>query len=171
MKTTINAFDSLMSEINYDLLPSHIAIIMDGNRRWAKERNLPSVMGHKEGEKVFHQIVKTCSSLGIKALTAYAFSVENWKRSSEEVGALMRLFEFYTKEKRKYLIQNNVRLKIIGNKKELPESLLKEFEDTEELTKNFEGLQLNLAVNYGSRQEIVFAFKKIAQRLRSLRRI
>ena len=165
MKTTVSNSDSLISEIDYNLLPSHIAIIMDGNRRWAKERNLPSIVGHKEGKKAFRKIVETCSRIGIKALTAYAFSVENWKRSPEEVEALMRLFEFYIKEEKKYLIQNKIRLKIIGSKEKLPESLLKEFENTEEATKNFSGLTLNLAVNYGSKQEIVFVFKKIAQKL------
>lgn len=156
-------FDSLNIEINKNPLPRHIALIMDGNRRWAKSKNLPAELGHREGEKVFHKTVETCNNIGIKVLTAYAFSVENWKRTTEEVGILMRLFEFYMKEERKYLLQNKIKLRIIGNKEGLPLSLQKEFDKTELETSHFNGMTLNLAVNYGSRDEIIDAAKKTAQ--------
>ena len=165
MKIIADDFTSMMLNIDKDSLPHHVAIIMDGNRRWAKARNLPAVIGHKEGEKAFRKIVELCSNIGIKVLTAYAFSVENWKRSAEEVGALMHLFEFYIKEERKYLIENKVKFKILGDKEGIPASLLKEFEKTEKLTNGFNGLTLNLAVNYGSKQEIVLAFRKIAKKI------
>ncbi len=144
------------------MIPEHIAFIMDGNRRWAKKRNLPSSAGHKAGEKAFHKIVEKCRELGIKVLTAYAFSAENWKRSAEEVGVLMHLFEFYLKEERKYLIANGIKLQVIGDKNGLPPSLKKSFERTEKDTEHFTDMTLNLAVNYGSRNEITQAAKKIA---------
>lgn len=164
MKIIADNFD-LMSRLDRDSLPRHIAVIMDGNRRWAKERKLPAVVGHKEGEKAFRKMVELCSNIGIKVLTAYAFSVENWKRSAEEVGALMHLFEFYIKEERKYLVENKVKFKIIGDKSGIPEGPLKEFEKTEHITKDFEGLTLNLAVNYGARQEITMAFREMAEKI------
>ncbi len=155
-------FDLMLSKLDKTLMPEHIAVIMDGNRRWAKERNLPAAIGHREGEKAFHKLVEVASDIGIKVLTAYAFSVENWKRSTEEVGILMHLFEFYMKEERKYLIQNKIKFRIIGDKSPLPASLIKEFVKTEELTKDFTGMTLNLAVNYGSRMEIITAVRDLA---------
>ncbi len=152
---------------NIDEIPAHVAIIMDGNRRWAKKKNLPSVMGHKEGEKTFHKIVECCSNIGVKVLTVYAFSSENWKRSAEEVGALMNLFEFYIKLERKYILEENIKFKIIGDKSALPKSLIKEFENTEKATENAGGMILNLAVNYGSRGEITETVKKIAKKVLS----
>ncbi len=146
-----------------DNLPEHIAIIMDGNRRWAKQRSLPVISGHKAGEKAFHNIVESCCKLGIKTLTAYAFSVENWKRAAEEVSLLMGLFEFYMKEERKYLIKEKIKFKIIGDKTGLPPKLTREFEITEKVTENFERMTLCLAVNYGSRYEIAYAVRRIAE--------
>lgn len=154
-------------EKNNNEIPAHVAIIMDGNRRWAKKRNLPSVIGHKEGEKAFHKIVEFCSNIGVKILTVYAFSSENWKRSAEEVGALMNLFEFYIKAERKYILAENIKFKIIGDKSALPKSLIREFENTEKDTENAGGMVLNLAVNYGSRFEITEAVKKISKKVLS----
>ena len=124
-------------------------------------------MGHKEGEKTFHKIVECCSNIGVKVLTVYAFSSENWKRSAEEVGALMNLFEFYIKLERKYILEENIKFKIIGDKSALPKSLIKEFENTEKATENAGGMILNLAVNYGSRGEITETVKKIAKKVLS----
>lgn len=144
-------------------LPEHIAIIMDGNRRWAKKRSLPAAAGHKEGEKTFHKIVEYCSNIGIKALTVYAFSAENWKRSAEEVGILMNLFEFYMKEERKYILKENIRFRVIGDREGLPEGVKREFEITEKMSEKATGMLLCLAVNYGGRNEIVSAAKTLCK--------
>lgn len=144
-------------------LPEHIAIIMDGNRRWARKRSLPGAAGHREGEKTFHRIVAFCSDIGIKALTVYAFSAENWKRSAEEVGILMNLFEFYMKEERNYILKENIRFRVIGDMEGLPEGVRREFEITERMSKEASGMTLCLAVNYGGRSEIISAVKAICK--------
>lgn len=159
------AAQELLKKIDPDVLPRHIAVIMDGNRRWAKKRGLPAALGHKAGEKAFRSIVETCSDLGIAYLTAYAFSRENWKRSREEVGILMNLFEFYIREEKKYLLANNIRLNILGDCSELPPSLQKEFAAAERETADQTGLTLNLAVNYGSRSEIAAAARRIGRHM------
>jgi undecaprenyl diphosphate synthase len=156
------SYEELLKKLDRSRMPRHIAVIMDGNRRWARERALPSLMGHQAGVKVFRSMVETCVELDIKSLTAYAFSKENWKRSEEEVAILLRLFEYYSKKEREHLYRNGVRFRPIGFLDELPESLRKEFEKTAEFTKNNTKLVLNLAVNYGSRAEIIQACKSIA---------
>ncbi len=158
--------EELIARLNPKRMPRHIAIIMDGNRRWAHSRSLPSVMGHREGAKVFRSVLETCRKLEIKVLTAYAFSRENWSRSREEVSILMKLFEFYSKKERQHLHKNGIRFRIIGTIEDLPETLVREFKKTEEFTKDNSKLMLNLAVNYSARHEIVQACREVAQDVR-----
>ncbi|MFL0195916.1 isoprenyl transferase [Clostridium sp. WILCCON 0269] len=148
-------------QVHIDLsnIPKHIAIIMDGNGRWAKERNFPRVIGHKAGVEAIREIVKECSNLNIKYLTLYAFSTENWKRPKEEVSALMNLLVEYLKKEFKELDDNNVIINYIGNIHRLPSACEKQLIISQENTKNNTGLTLNLALNYGGRNEIVRAFK------------
>ncbi|EJO5348184.1 isoprenyl transferase [Clostridium botulinum] len=149
------------TEINLDMnnIPKHIAIIMDGNGRWAKERNLPRTMGHKAGVETIREIVKECNTLGVKYLTLYAFSTENWKRPKEEVGALMKLLVQYLRKEVKELNENNVVVNTIGNIEKLPDVCVTELKKAYEETKNNTGLVLNLALNYGGRHEIIRAVK------------
>ena len=139
---------------------------MDGNRRWAKERHLPAIMGHRAGVKAFRVVMETCRDLGIQALTAYAFSAENWRRSPLEVKVLMQLFEQYTRAEREKMVRTGVRFVPIGRYQELPESVVREFDKTREATAHNTSLTLNLAVNYGGRDEIVEAARRIAEAAR-----
>lgn len=148
-------------KIDMTKIPKHIAIIMDGNGRWAKQRNLPRSMGHKAGVETIREIVKECSSLGVKYLTLYAFSTENWKRPEEEVNSLMNLLVLYLKNEFAELNENNVVINSIGNISGLPAVCRNELYSAYEKTKNNTGLILNLALNYGGRDEIVNAFKKL----------
>ena len=143
-------------------LPQHIAIIMDGNRRWAKQRNLDFRLGHKKGAETLENIAKYCNKIGVKYLTVYAFSTENWKRTKEEVGALMLLLQNYLDLFAKTADSENIRIKMIGSKEGLSEGLIKKIDNTVEGTKNNTGLTLNVAFNYGGRDEIVKAIKNIA---------
>ncbi|AKN29462.1 UDP pyrophosphate synthase [Clostridium carboxidivorans P7] len=154
-------------EIDMNNIPKHIAIIMDGNGRWARERNLPRTMGHKAGVEAIREIVKEASTLGVKYLTLYAFSTENWKRPSDEVGALMNLLVQYLKKEFKELNNNNVIIKHIGDISKLPSACQKELIDAYNNTKNNTGLTLNLALNYGGRNEIVRAFNLIYEDIKS----
>ena len=150
-------------EIN---LPQHIAIIMDGNRRWAKQRNLDIILGHKQGAENLEAIAKYCNKIGIKYLTVYAFSTENWKRTKEEVGALMLLLQNYLDIFAKTADAENIKIKMLGNREGLSEGLLKKIDNTIEGTKNNTGLTLNIAFNYGGRDEIVNAVKNIASNVK-----
>jgi len=143
-------------------IPQHIAIIMDGNRRWAKQRNLDVRLGHKSGAENLEIIVKYCNKIGIKYLTVYAFSTENWKRTKEEVGALMLLLQNYLDLFAKTADSENIRIKMLGDREGLSEGILKKIDNTIERTKNNTGLTLNVAFNYGGRDEILKAVKKIA---------
>lgn len=140
-------------------IPRHIAIIMDGNGRWAKEKNLPRIMGHRSGVKAVDAITEACARLGIKALTLYAFSLENWKRPKKEVDALMSLFEHSLKENEEKLQRNNIRFNAIGRLAGLPPSLNSAIEDLMSRTRSNTGMILTLAVNYGGRGEILDAVK------------
>lgn len=142
-------------------IPSHIAIIMDGNGRWAKKRGLPRTAGHKAGTENIEPIVKKCSDMGIKYLTLYAFSTENWKRPPEEVNYLMWLFDVYMNKKINELHKNNVCIKSIGDTNMLPESTQKSVKKALELTKNNTGLVLTVALNYGFREDLANAVKLI----------
>ncbi len=141
----------------------HIAIIMDGNRRWAKEHNLETPLGHKKGAEVLEEISKYCNKIGLKYLTVYAFSTENWKRTKEEVGAIINLLNLYLDRFLKTADLENIKLRILGDKKALPENIKNKMIKMEERTQNNTGLQLNIAFNYGGRAEIIYATKKIAQ--------
>ena len=145
-------------------LPQHIAIIMDGNRRWAKKNNLNTAQGHKEGAENLKRISKFANKIGIKYLTVYAFSTENWKRSEEEVGAIMKLLKFYILDFFKSY-DENIKVNVIGRIGDLPKALQKEIRSVEEKTKNNTGLVLNIAFNYGGRDEIVTAVKTITQKV------
>ena len=144
-------------------LPSHIAIIMDGNGRWAKKRSLPRVAGHHEGMKTVKKITKFANEVGIKTLTLYAFSTENWKRPKLEVEFLMRLPEEFLGTYLPELIEQNVQVRMMGNIEILPEHTKRAVRKAIEQTKQNDGLILNLALNYGSRDEIIQAVQKIVQ--------
>ena len=152
-----------MEELNN--VPQHIAIIMDGNRRWAKQNKLDVRLGHKKGAETIDKIAKYCNKIGVKYLTVYAFSTENWKRSKEEVGALMLLLQNYLEDFSKKADAENIRIKMIGNREGLSERLLNKIDSTVEKTKNNTGLTFNVAFNYGGRDEIVNAVKKIAENI------
>lgn len=141
----------------------HIAIIMDGNRRWAKENNLPSAVGHKKGVESLKNAVKSCHKFGVKYLTVYAFSTENWNRDKAEVDYLMELFALTIKNELKELHENNVVLNFIGDLSKLSTKLQKIFTDSAERTKDNTGVYLQIAVNYGARDEIVNAVKNIVK--------
>ena len=140
------------------------AIIMDGNRRWAKKNNLNTAQGHKEGAENLKRISKFANKIGIKYLTVYAFSTENWKRSEEEVGAIMKLLKFYILDFFKSY-DENIKVNVIGRIGDLPKDLQKEIRSVEEKTKNNTGLVLNIAFHYGGRDEIVTAVKTITQKV------
>jgi undecaprenyl diphosphate synthase len=146
-------------------IPEHIAIIMDGNGRWAKERSLPRVAGHKEGVNSVREITRACGEIGVKHLTLYTFSTENWRRPKAEVSALMTLLLKTISVEVRELHKNNVRFTAIGDLKKLPRSTQKGIFDGIEITKNNTGLNLCLALNYGSRQEMVAAVQAIAKKV------
>jgi len=152
-----------LSEIDLSNLPKHVAIIMDGNGRWAKKRKLPRILGHKQGVKTVKEIVKASSSLGIRVLTLYAFSTENWKRPKTEIKGLFTLMLQFLKKELQEFHENNVKLRILGDVSKLPDNVQKELDMACELTENNTGLQLNIALNYGARQEILHAFEKITE--------
>lgn len=150
--------------INMQALPEHVAIIMDGNRRWAKKNNLNTPQGHKEGAENLKRIAKFANKIGIKHLTVYAFSTENWKRSQEEVGAIMKLLKFYLLDFFNWS-DENIKINVLGRIAELPKDLKDQIHKIEEKTKNNTGLVLNICFNYGGRDEIVTATKNIAQKV------
>ncbi|MGI6278993.1 MAG: isoprenyl transferase [Acutalibacteraceae bacterium] len=142
------------------VLPVHLAIIMDGNGRWAKRRSLPRTAGHVAGAKTFKTIARYCNKIGIKYLTVYAFSTENWKRPKDEINGIMNLLREYLKDARNFE-DENIRLKFIGNLEPLDEDIKKEIKSVEEASKNAGGMWLNIAINYGGRDEITNAVKRI----------
>lgn len=143
-------------------IPQHVAIIMDGNGRWAKKRLLPRNMGHKAGAKVVEQICEDAYNLGIKYLTVYAFSTENWKRSAAEVTGIMNLLRNYLKDCIERASKNNMRVRIIGDKSALDEDIVKRIDELEKKTASYDGLNFTIALNYGGRDELVRAVSKIA---------
>lgn len=143
-------------------LPEHIGIIMDGNGRWAKNRNLPRSAGHTAGAKTFRKITKYCSNIGIKYLTVYAFSTENWKRPAEEVTALMKLFKSYLEEAISDFKDEDIVVRFIGDKTAFSPELQELIEENEKMSAHRTGMVLNIAMNYGSRDEIIRAVKNIA---------
>jgi len=158
---------SLKEKVLLGQIPSHIAIIMDGNGRWAKEKALPRIAGHREGINSVREITRICGNIGVKHLTLYTFSTENWNRPSSEVNALMTLLMKTIKHEIKELHKNNVRFTTIGDLEALPPSTSKGLIEGIELTKENNGLNLCLALNYGSRQEIINAVKSILLKIQS----
>lgn len=147
-------------------VPRHIAIIMDGNGRWAAGRGLPRIAGHREGARRVRAIVEECARIGVEALTLYSFSSENWKRPEDEVSALMELARHQLQLERQMMLANNIRFRRIGRREGLSAAVLAEFDRTEDETSNCTGMTLCLAMNYGSRQEMVDAVRTIALRVR-----
>jgi undecaprenyl diphosphate synthase len=154
--------DELVRRIDFDRLPLHVAVIMDGNGRWAKKRNLPRVEGHRAGSKSVREVMETSSRLGIRYLTLYAFSQENWKRPRTEVNTLWKLLEEYLKREDKTMAKNRIRLQVIGRIEALPAPAQRELKRVMELTKDNDRLTVIAALNYGGRTEIVDAIKKLA---------
>ncbi len=146
-----------------DNFPHHIAIIMDGNGRWAERRGLPRIVGHRAGIKAAEKVVKASQDLGVKILTLYTFSTENWKRPKKEVSALLKILADFLRKDNRHILKYNIRLKIIGRIDELPSALRISLSRVIETTKNNTGLIVNLALNYGGRLEIVDAVRKIAR--------
>jgi len=145
--------------------PRHIAIIMDGNGRWARERDLPRIAGHKAGARGVRDIVTECARLGLKALTLYSFSLENWKRPQDEISGLMSLYLEYLGKERQELLDNNIRFVQLGRREGLPPNVLAAVDDTMAATEHATGLTLALALNYGSRAEITDAMRAIANKV------
>ena len=148
--------------LDQERMPRHVAIIMDGNGRWAKNRGLPRLAGHNAGMKAMKKIVDHSDKLGIRYLTVYAFSTENWKRSTEEVSTLMTILRTYLKDCVKKSMKNNVRCRVIGRREELSADIIESIENLEQKTKNNTGLQFTIAINYGGRDEITRAVRKLA---------
>lgn len=151
--------------IDVKTLPVHIAIIPDGNGRWAKKRGLPRNAGHREGSNTLKTIVKYCAKLGIKYMTVYTFSTENWKRPKSEVDGLMSLLKEFLRNAENELSGSNVRIKVIGDISVLSAELQSEIARVEKMTEKNTGLMLNIALNYGGRDEIVFAVKQIGKEI------
>ena len=156
-----------MEEIDLENLPKHIAIIMDGNRRWAKARGLTTKDGHKAGSKNLDNIATFCNEIGIKYLTVYAFSTENWKRTQEEVSALMFILKANLDSMLRKLDLKNIKIRVIGEKENIPPDIQKKIDKLVEKTKNNTGLVLNIAFNYGGRAELVHSTKVIAEKVKS----
>lgn len=152
-------------EIDFDRLPTHIGVIMDGNGRWAKRRGLPRSAGHQAGADTLKKIVTECNKIGIKYITVYAFSTENWKRPKEEVDFLMNLLMNYLKDAENTLAGENVLIRAIGSRKELSEEMQEQIKKTEEFTSKNTGIVMNIALNYGGREELVTATKSIAEKV------
>ncbi len=152
-----------MNELN---MPKHIAIIMDGNRRWAREKGLDIKQGHKQGAKTLEKIVRYANKIGLQYITVYAFSTENWKRTKEEVGALMLLLQNYLDDYSKRADTENIRVKILGDITALSEGMQKSIKKCMERTKDNTGVTFNIALNYGGRDEIVKATRNIVEKVK-----
>lgn len=152
----------VIRDIDYNNLPEHIGFIMDGNGRWAKKRGLPRSAGHKAGAEALKKIITEANKMGVKYATVYAFSTENWKRPKEEVDFLMSLLMDYLVNAEKTLAGENVVIRAIGSRKELSEEIQRQLKKTEEFTSKNTGIVMNIALNYGGREELVNSFKQLA---------
>jgi len=159
------ALQKLPPDLDSTRLPQHVAVIMDGNGRWAKRRGLPRIMGHQRGVDTLKALLRCCRDWGVPALTAYAFSTENWGRPLEEVEFLMTLFERVLRKELQEMMEENVRIRFVGNLESLPSSLQTEIDRSMEQTQNNSGIQFTVATNYGGRQEIVQACRAIATKV------
>lgn len=152
--------------VDFSRLPQHIAIIMDGNGRWAVQRGLPRLVGHRQGYRTVRRVVKDCADLGVKMVTLYTFSTENWRRPQDETSGLMALIEEAARQELRQMYINGIQVRVIGRMHELPASLQEELQRGMEITAQNNRLVLNLAINYGGRAEIVDAVRAIAQRVK-----
>ena len=148
-------------------LPRHIAIILDGNGRWAKKRGLPRTAGHKVGSETFRKIATYCNDIGIKYLTVYAFSTENWKRPQEEVGTIMKLLHQYILEAMRDVEKDNIHLRFWGDRSKIEPSLVKMMEDVEQQSEQMDGIFVNVCLNYGGRDEITHAARVLAMQVKN----
>ena len=149
--------------LNLEKLPAHVAIIMDGNGRWAKQKGFLRASGHKEGTKAVRDTVEGCAEIGVKNLTLYAFSTENWKRTQSEVSGLMSLFRAYIQKETRGLVKNNVKVRFIGDRIRLDPKLVALMDDLETATDHCDGTNLTVALNYGGRDEVARATKRLAK--------
>lgn len=149
------------------ILPKSVAIIMDGNGRWAQQRGLPRIMGHREGAKAVRTVIGGAARLGLDALSLYSFSQQNWSRPEEEINALMHLYTQYLIEERKTIMDHNVRLRHIGSREDLPEMVLEALDETVRISASNTGMHLCLALNYGGREEILSAAQTLAKRVQT----
>ncbi len=158
---------AINSEPSFRLVPRNLGIIMDGNGRWAKKRGLPRQAGHVTGAQVFRKIAKYCEKCGVKVLTVYAFSTENWKRPMDEVDAIMNLFRQYLKESLADFQHENIRTRFIGDRSPLSEDIRELMQEAEETTAHKTGMTLNIAINYGGQQELTAAARELARRVQA----
>mgnify|MGYP001000504876 CR=1 FL=1 len=150
-----------MRDIDFTNIPKHIGIIMDGNGRWAKNRFLPRIAGHKEGMNRVVDIVEECCKIGVRTLTLYAFSTENWKRPEEEVNGLMNILVVYINSQLKRILESDIIFRVIGDYSKLPSSIVKLLDNSIDKSKDNNGMVLNIALNYGGRAEIISSIKKL----------
>ena len=167
LKSSSREEERLLGELDSDRLPQHIAVIMDGNGRWARRRHLPRVAGHRAGVQSARTAIETCARLNISALTLYAFSMENWRRPKAEIDFLMRLLREYLRKELPAIHRNNIRLLVIGRTDQLPSAVRTDVERAMEQTATNSGMKLAVALNYGGRAELVDAFNRILDRLRN----
>ena len=159
--------ERLFAELDTNKLPQHVAVIMDGNGRWAQRRHLPRIAGHRAGVQSARTVIESCARLNIPALTLYAFSMENWRRPKAEIDFLMRLLREYLRKELPVIHRNNIRLLVIGRPDQLPEAVRTDVERAMDQTAKNSGMQLAVALNYGGRAELVDAFNRILDRVRN----
>lgn len=159
------AFMKKNPPVEPEKMPTHIAFIMDGNGRWAKKRGMPRTFGHTEGARNFRRIMRYCKDIGVKCISFYAFSTENWKRPENEVNALMNIFRTYLDDVRNY-IKEEVKMVFLGDKSKLPQDIQQKMNSLEEDSKDFDKMTVLLAINYGGRDEITHATRLIAEKVR-----
>jgi undecaprenyl diphosphate synthase len=164
LNSSLSSSDSI--ELNTAKLPAHVAIIMDGNGRWAKKRLLNRINGHEKGSETVRTIVRTCRKLGISYLTLYAFSTENWQRPKAEVDALMALLKRFLQSEQKEMVENNIRLQVIGQVERLPQNVRQALEQTIAATRELTGMNLILALSYGGRAEIIRMVQSVAEKVK-----
>ncbi|AFY32978.1 isoprenyl transferase [Calothrix sp. PCC 7507] len=165
MKLQETQLQDLPPDLKLELLPQHVAVIMDGNGRWAKRQGLPRIMGHKAGVDALKDLLRCCQDWGVQALTAYAFSTENWKRPQEEVDFLMTLFQRVLRQELREMVKENVQIRFVGNLQALPPVLQAEISRSIEETQENRGIRFTVATNYGGRQEILQACRAIAEQV------
>lgn len=159
--TDVENIPAALTEVPRDRWPRHIAVIMDGNGRWAERQGLPRIEGHRRGVQTVRKVTEECASMGIEQLTLYCLSSENWKRPQQEIDFLMHLLEQYMIEERNTIMDNNIRVRTLGRRTNIPEQVLRELDQTVSMSSANEGMWLNLAINYGGRAEIVDAVRSI----------